>query len=443
MSTQPSTNTKFITNINWDLDPNGIRKLEIDALSSFNSINLGQNIGSNGYYFSITGAGSNTPTLTGNGSLYSPFLLVRKRGLLLIDIWNRILNSGLFKTILYEGNTRVDSTVFLGSGLRSLPVEFFFKNTLNEVGLTNRSTIFIITKIFKFLKANIDNYNNSLIDAGPNYTNTTYFNISYVNVLQSSINPLFKPNDKFLNLLEELLDLAKEVLDEQKLATNYFVNFLDLTMKTESGRTKVAELFDINLQLVFKEHSYMVEYEAKIIAAGGKPLSETEKRSWVLDFFGGFIIRNANSEAWSIKNVLIETNPTMLQTSGQNFEEGELETLYTPNYIACSQLDMKKPLVITGGNKYIDWDNEMDHPYILNYNGFASIYIPDEIKDPELADIIPDNQLNLCCSFWKISHTNKDHQTYDKKADVKLNFDPDNMNKLDYFDNLTLYLKLN
>ena len=443
MSTQPSTNTKFITNINWDLDPNGIRKLEIDALSSFNSINLGQNIGNQVYNFSITGVDSRYPTLTSNSSLYSPFLLVRKRGLLLIDIWNRILNSGLFKTILYEGNTRVDSSVFLGSGLRCLPVEFFFKNTLEDIGLPGRGPSSIIVKIFKFLKANIDNYNNSLVVAGPNYTNTTYFNLSYINVLQSSINPLFKPNDKFLNLLEELLDLIKTVLDEQKLATNYFVNFSDLTMKTELGRTKIATLANANWQLVFKEHSYMATYESNRILAGGESLSDTEKRSWVLEFFGGFIVRNANQEAWSIKNVLIETNPTMLQTSGQNFEESELETLYTPNYIACSQLDMKKPLVITSGNKYIDWDNEMDHPYILNYNGFASIYIPDEIKDPELVDIIPDNQLNLCCSFWKISHTNKEHPTYDKKADVKLNFDPDNMNKLDYFDNLTLYLKLN
>lgn len=438
-----STTSKFITNINWDKDINGIRKMEIDALSSSNSINLGQNIGNKQYYFSITGVGVGSSALTSNVLQYSPFLLVRKRGLLLIDIWNRVLNSGLFKTILYENQARVDSSVFLGSGLRCLPVEFFFKNSISDVALPFRSTNFIIIKIFKFLKANIDNYNNSLVVAGPNYTNDSYFNLSYVNALQSSINPLFKPNDKFLNLLDELLDLIKTVLDEQKLATNYFVNFSDLTMKTELGRTKIATLADANWQLIFKEHSYMATYESKRISAGGEPLSETEKGSWIYDFFGGFIVRNANQEAWSIKNVLIETNPTMLQTSGKNFEEGELETLYTPNYIACSQLDMKKPLVINSGNKYIDWDNEMDHPYILNYNGATSIYIPDEIKDPELVDIIPDNQLNLCCSFWRISHANKEHPTYDKKADVKLNFDPDNMNKLDYFDNLTLYLKLN
>lgn len=430
-----STTSKFITNINWDKNINGIRKMEIDALSCTNTQDY------TSWHNAISGSTS-ASALNGNPAVYSPFLLVRKRGLILIDIWNRILNSGLFNYLKYE-NYNVVSNKWFGSSYRCVPVEFFFKSTVGDAGLTERNMSFIIAKIFKFLKANIDNYNNSLVVAGPNYTNTTYFNLSYVNVLQNSINPLFKPDNKFLNLLEELLDLAKEVLDEQKLATNYFVNFSDLTLKTELGRTKVAKLLDINWQLVFKEHSYMTTYESKRISAGGEPLSETEKRSWVYDFFGGFIVRNANQEAWSIKNVLIETNPTMLQTSGQNFEEGELETLYTPNYIACSQLDMKKPLVINSGNRYIDWDNEMDHPYILNYNGATSIYIPDEIKNPELVDIIPDNQLNLCCSFWKISHANKEHPTYDKKADVKLNFDPDNMNKLDYFDNLTLYLKLN
>ena len=440
MSTQPSTNTKFITNINWDLDPNGIRKLEIDGLSGINSgVNA---IGGIPFYNAITSA-NGTYTLTGNSTEYSPFLLVRKRGLVLIDIWNRILNSGLFKTILYENQVRVDSSKILGSNYRCIPVEFFFKNAVTDIGLPSRSTDNIIIKIFNFLKANIDNYDNSLISAGPNYTNDSYFNMSYINVLRSSINPLFKPNDSYLNLLEELLELIKTILDEQKLVDNYSIHLFELTMKTESGRSKVSSLVNLNWRLVFKEHSYMSIYESKRILAGGKPLSEIEKQSWIPDFFGGFIIRNADQEVWSLKNVLIETNPTILQTSGQNFEEGELDTLFTPNYIACSQLDMKKPLVIKGGNKYIDWDNELDHPYILNYNGATSIYIPDEIKDQEQVDVIPDNQLNLCCSFWKISHTNKEHPTYDKKADVKLNFDPDNMNKLDYFDNLTLYLKLN
>ena len=440
MSTQPSTNAKFITNINWDLDPNGIRKLEIDGLSGINSgVNA---IGGIPFYNAITSA-NGTYTLTGNTTEYSPFLLVRKRGLVLIDIWNRILNSGLFKTILYENQVRVDSSKILGSNYRCIPVEFFFKNAVTDIGLPSRSTDNIIIKIFNFLKANIDNYDNSLISAGPNYTNDSYFNMSYINVLRSSINPLFKPNDSYLNLLEELLELIKTILDEQKLVDNYSIHLFELTMKTESGRSKVSSLVNLNWRLVFKEHSYMSIYESKRILAGGKPLSEIEKQSWIPDFFGGFIIRNADQEVWSLKNVLIETNPTILQTSGQNFEEGELDTLFTPNYIACSQLDMKKPLVIKGGNKYIDWDNELDHPYILNYNGATSIYIPDEIKDQEQVDVIPDNQLNLSCSFWKIGHTNKDHQTYNKKSDIKLNFDPDNMNKLDYFDNLTLYLKLN
>lgn len=431
-----STTSKFITNINWDKDLNGIRKMEIDALSCTNTQD------SISWYNAIN-ASTSISVLTGNPSVYSPFLLVRKRGLILIDIWNRILNSGLFNYLKYE-NLNVVSNKLFGSSYRCVPVEFFFKNTVDNVGLFERHTSIIILKTFKFLKANIDNYNNSLNASSPNYTSSTFFNIAYLDTaLMPSINPLFKPNNKFLNLLDELLDLIKTVLDEQKLATNYFVNFSDLTMKTELGRTKIATLADAKWPLIFKEHSYMATYESKRISAGGESLTSIEKEKWIYDFFGGFIVRNANQEAWSIKNVLIETNPTMLQTSGQNFEEGELETLYTPNYIACSQLDMKKPLVINSGNKYIDWDNEMDHPYILNYNGATSIYIPDEIKDPELVDIIPDNQLNLCCSFWKISHANKEHPTYDKKADVKLNFDPDNMNKLDYFDNLTLYLKLN
>ena len=57
----------------------------------------------------------------------------------------------------------------------------------------------------------------------------------------------------------------------------------------------------------------------------------------------------------------------------------------------------------------------------------------------------PDNQLNLAANFWSIGTANDLDPNYKPTDDIKLKSIPDlhNLDKLDYLDNLTLYLKLN
>ena len=58
----------------------------------------------------------------------------------------------------------------------------------------------------------------------------------------------------------------------------------------------------------------------------------------------------------------------------------------------------------------------------------------------------PDNQFNLAANFWKIGTSNQLDPLYNPKDDIKLRLGNQSLNdvdKLDFFDNLTLYLKLN
>ena len=160
-------------------------------------------------------------------------------------------------------------------------------------------------------------------------------------------------------------------------------------------------------------------------------------------------ITGPGEEAWSFRNVLVDTS---------DYDQFAVDPLmdpllkkYQPRYIACSQVDMKKPLVF--GTQFINWSNDMDQPYIMSYNGGTLIHLPDEIKDPDTNGTPgeqPDNQLNLAANFWSIGTANDLDPNYKPSDDIKLKL-PDlvspvtelhNLDKLDYLDNLTLSLKL-
>ena len=162
--------------------------------------------------------------------------------------------------------------------------------------------------------------------------------------------------------------------------------------------------------------------------------------------FGSLISRNTESETWNFRNVAIDTsvynfsdlNPTMVPALKP----------YQTKYLLCSQLDMKKPLVFD--TQFINWNDENDRPYVMLYNGSTLVYLPDEVKDQSTLNTLgeqPDNQLNLCSYFWKIGTSNTTDVHYNKYDDIKLKL-PNTLNlydidKIDFLDNLTLYLKIN
>ena len=56
----------------------------------------------------------------------------------------------------------------------------------------------------------------------------------------------------------------------------------------------------------------------------------------------------------------------------------------------------------------------------------------------------PDNQLNIAAKFWKIGTQDTTDPKYNTQDDIKLKLDHplNELTKFDYFDNLTLYMKL-
>ena len=149
-------------------------------------------------------------------------------------------------------------------------------------------------------------------------------------------------------------------------------------------------------------------------------------------------ITGPGEEAWSFRNVLVDTS---------DYDQFAVDPLmdpllkkYQPRYIACSQVDMKKPLVF--GTQFINWSNENDQPYVMSYNGGTLINLPDTIKDPDTNGTPgeqPDNQLNLAANFWSIGTANELDPNYKPTDDIKLKLpdlvspipDLHNLDKLD------------
>jgi len=435
-----STHKKILFNMNWDLDTNGVRKLELDALKGLNS-----NIN----------AVSNTPSLIGSpidGTTTKAditLFLVRKRMIQLIDIWNRILNSGLFLISKnpYDGRTYPE-TKLIGANIPHPLTEYLFKNNFPTTSTSlDFKTDFIFSNLIKFITACINNFNNFKTNTigNQNFFDLIKYSAGYI-AIKNFVNTNYNPdNANFISLMNELINIVKDLIDETKLANTLLFDFSNMDFGTLEGRTNILALdsYKSNYAALAKVETAYLNPEPKALAQEWiQGSSYNAKLLWPQ--FGTLITRNTENEVWSFRNVLVDTS---------DYDQFAVDPLmdpllkkYQPKYIACSQVDMKKPLVFA--TQFIDWSNEMDKPYIMSYNGGTLVYIPDEIKDPATLNTLgeqPDAQLNLAANFWKIGTSNDLDPNYNPTDDIKLKSIPElhNLDKLDYLDNLTLYLKLN
>ena len=439
LSGQFPNKKNVIFNINFDTMAGGVRTLELDAFKCVNS-----NI--NAIYTNALFVGSPITGLTTKSD--ATIYLVRTRLIKLIDVWNRILNSGLFKTSKMHNGATYPEIKMIGSNLINTLVEYLFKD-LNNGNIMFYNLDFktesIFYRIIRFLVSSANNINWYLINSLSNQTLFILTNTGQTNDLDKLININFNPTTiKFMSLMDELLDIVKELISETKLASVALCTFQDLTFTTAAGRTKIISLdaqksnFPALAKIDDSDLTFLNDQTRALVQTWKDTGSNNIK--YLYPQFATEITRNTESEAWSFRNVLVDTS---------DYNQGIDASLkkYQTKYIACSQLDMKKPLVFA--DQIINWSNPNDRPYIMTYNGGTYIYIPDEIKDQTTLNTLgeqPDNQVNISANFWKIGTSVTTDPNYDPAADIKLklgNTPLHSLDKIDFFDNLTLYLKLN
>ena len=431
------TNKRVLFNINWDLNTSGARILELDAFKCINS-----NINAVTTILSPIDGSTTKSDVT--------LFFARTRLIKLFDIWNRILNCGLF--ISYNTFENLISYKLIGANIRNSVTEYLFKDNLNASTYTypvDFSTVNIFYRIIRFLRGVVNNFTWSKNNGGK--SSSTYFvltSTSSVIEFDTQINSNYNPdNVNFINLMNELVDIVKDLIDESKLANLLLFDFNAMDFGTTQGRTNLLALdaYKSNYKALAKIDLSYLNDDTKVLAQEYIDTNST-KVVRLYPQFGSLISRNTESEAWNFRNVAIDTsvynfsdlNPTMVPALKP----------YQTKYLLCSQLDMKKPLVFD--TQFINWNDENDRPYVMLYNGSTLVYLPDEVKDQSTLNTLgeqPDNQLNLCSYFWKIGTSNNVDPNYDKYDDIKLKL-PDGKNlydidKLDFLDNLTIYLKLN
>ena len=370
-----STRKRILFNMNWDLDTNGVRKLELDALKGLNS-----NV--NNVYTSPLFVGSPIDGTTTKNDI--TLFLVRKRMVSLIDSWNRILNSGLFLTPKTTNGAFYNDIKIVGSNLPNPLCEYLFKDlNVNNVLIYNLDfkTESIFYRMVKFLVACVNGINwfniNQILNASHfSLTAIGPGNVQMGNLVNTNFNPT---SAKFLATIEGFLGILKELIQESNLVSKLGITLDSLTYLTPEGRTNIMALdgYKSNYQALAKIELDYLNPEPKALAQEWiQSNSSNVKLLWPQ--FGTLINRNTENEAWSFRNVLVDTS---------DYDQFAVDPLmdpllkkYQPRYIACSQVDMKKPLVF--GTQFINWTNTNDIPYVMLYNGGTLVYIPDEIKDP-------------------------------------------------------------
>ena len=140
-------NTKFITNINWDKDINGLRKVELDDFKSLNS-----NVNNISSVPSYIGSPIDGTTTRSDISLF----LVRKRLLKLMDLWNRILNSGLFSVAKVPNSAKYETIKIIGSNMPNVCAEYLIKDWISSapnVSTINMETSKVFYRLLRFINA--------------------------------------------------------------------------------------------------------------------------------------------------------------------------------------------------------------------------------------------------------------------------------------------------
>lgn len=436
-----STHKKILFNLGWELDTNGVRKLELDALKGLNS-----NVNALGTLYSPIDGTSNKSDIT--------LFLVRKRLIKLIESWNSILNSGLFLSTKVPNGQFYTEFKIVGSNITNPLTEYLFKDlNVNNV-LTyplDFKTESIFYRMVRFLVACVNcinwfNTNNVLNASHLSLTSVGAGNVQMGNLVNTNFNPT---SANFLATIEGFLGILKELISESNLVSKLGFTLDSLTYLTPEGRTNIMALdaYKSNYTALAKIETSYLNTEPKALADEWiAKNSSNVKLLWPQ--FGTLISRNTENEAWAFRNVLIDTS---------DYDQFAVDPLmdpllkkYQPKYIACSQVDMKRPLVFN--SQFINWTNDNDHPYVMSYNGGTLIHLPDTIKDPATNGTLgeqPDNQLNIAANFWSIGTANDLDPNYKPSDDIKLKLRANplqplyDLDKLDYLDNLTIYLKLN
>ena len=382
---KPFSNRKIIFNTMWERDINGVRKLELDAFRSLNS-NVNQ------IYTHVNFVGSPVDGTTSKTTV--TLFLVRKRLINLIDIWNRILNSGLFKTQNLFNSTTIEEIKMVGSNIFGPLPEYLFKSHDNASLLhfpLDFKTNSIFNKIQRFLTAYINNYNGFIIN---NASNNNYFNtlstIAGIYNLNTYINIYHNPTKpSMMALIEELVTLYKSLLSETKIASKVDLgfNFDNLTFLTEEGRANILKLdaYKSNYKEVARldvsDFNYLNNPES--LALVSKWINEGSNLDKLYPQFGTEIYRNEESESWNYKNVIVDLasfkNDQSFTEETLGLTTEEFQKVQAKKYWTGSQLDMRKPLYFN--TQFIDWANPDDQPYVMLYNGGTLVHIPDEVKE--------------------------------------------------------------
>lgn len=440
--TNPSfldSNKKVLFNINWDLNTSGVRQLEIDAFKCLNS-----NI--NNIYTNPTLVGSPIDGTTTKSDV--TLFIARKRMIQLIDVWNRILNSGLFTMYTFDSSLNLSNYKLIGANIRSL-FEYPFRNLIGSFSNTlDFNTSFIFSKLIQFITASVNNFNWYRTNSIGKQSFFALSSLGTAKEFSSYINTSYNPdNITFICLMNELIAIIKDLIDETKLANTLLFNFSNMDFGTQVGRTNLLALdtYKLNYKALAKIDTSYLNDDTKLLC---QEWIDTNSNKLVSLYpqFGTLISRNTENETWNFRNVAIDTAPYNPLDLNPNIDP--MLKPYQTRYLLCSQLDMKRPLVFN--TQFINWANDNDKPYVMLYNGGTLIYIPDEIKESSTLNTLgeqPDNQLNLSAYFWKIGTSNNLDPNYNNTDDIKLKL-PDGKNlydidKLDFLDNLTIYLKLN
>ena len=442
-----TTTNKILFNINWDLNPTGARILELDALKCLNS-------NPNALITLATPIDASGSTSKTDPTLY----FIRKRTLKLIDVWNKIVNSGFFNEFnaSFVNSPKNVALKIVGANIRHNVLEFPFKTfetSTQTYAPVDFSTSGIFYRLVKFVQrmANTINwcisnptakingiYFDTLQSSAINYNMVQYINLDY------NIKP---DNTYFISLMDELLNVIKDIISEQKLATLLLTDFAGLTFSTANGRAKIIALdaYKSNYAALAKIDLSYLNDETKVLAQNLIDTNSISVQRLYPQF--GSIMSKTSSESWAFRNVAINTNATT------NLNQNNFNLRYRPKYNVCTQLDMKYPLYFDP--QFINWSNPNDRPYVFAYNAGILINIPDSLKQTIQASNFgtlqeaPDNQLNLSGYAWSIGTSNINDPDYYEGDDIKLKLPSltdsallHSIDKMDFLDNLTIYLKI-
>lgn len=388
MATRIFTNKKF-------RDSSDLRVLELENIKS-----------QNGNPFNLTPIYSPvTPTLVANNTV--PYLWICNRRLIhLMDTWNRLLSSGF---INLQTSAWYQYKIVGSNGLSDF-LDYPFRPVYPGAPVFSVASVGIqLLNIFKGIAADMNGK-----DAGTR-TNTSYPTVikSYINLTTNLYDPYF------LTIINELLEIFKSLISETKLKAIVPAltskSFLNLE---PSGRGNFALLPTTTILFAnIVEDSGFIDLDGKAI-----PIQFAEK-----------IDRNIEAEAWLYRNVAIKYTDL-------NDEDLKVKRKY------ATQLSMAKPLVFN--SFYVDWTNPENRPFVMLYNGLSPFGIPNSSKQTQNKNDQLDSCFQISATFYEIGTSNKEDVHYNPLADIKLNTGGFGgralyeTNKFDFFDNLTIYHKI-